>query len=239
MKEKMLMKVLVGSRAHGLHTEESDYDFRGVYVTPTETVLSLDYKYKGSHWFEGQEDQTTYELLHFLQLATRCNPSILEVFVAPQVVDVNDGQGGTHREYFMDGFGDDAEELKALFPAVWNPKDAFNAFVGYGLNQRKKMLDKKDARPRKYAVAYLRTLWNLYDLLTEGTFTLEIRDPDFKKELEAIKYGQGYLDMGHIINRAECLTAHAEGVLPHCNHKPDLKRVNDFLIKMRRKYFNE
>mgnify|MGYP001501964861 CR=1 FL=1 len=36
-----ILKVLVGSRAHGLSTETSDYDYRGVFVQPTETILSL------------------------------------------------------------------------------------------------------------------------------------------------------------------------------------------------------
>lgn len=229
MKEdkQLILKVLVGSRAHGLHTEESDYDYRGVYVEQTKEILSLGYKYKGSSWFEGKEDQTTYEIAHFLHLATKCNPSILEVFMAPEVIE----EGMMAKEYY---FG---TNLRKLFPYVWNPRNAFDAFVGYGLNQRKKMLDKKDARPRKYAVAYLRTLWNLYDLLVMGKFSLAVTDKDFKKELEDIKYGTGPLDMGKVINRAEILTAHAEGVLPLCKHEPDIDKVNQFLMEVRKEYW--
>lgn len=32
---KQVLKVLVGSRAHGLHNQDSDFDYRGVYVAPT------------------------------------------------------------------------------------------------------------------------------------------------------------------------------------------------------------
>jgi hypothetical protein len=193
MKEnkKLILKVLVGSRAHGLHTEESDYDYRGVYVEPTQKILSLGYKYKGSSWFEGKEDQTMYEIGHFLHLALKCNPSILEVFMAPRIGRRNELYGEELRRDF-----DFGSKLLDLFPYVWNPQDAFNAFVGYGLNQRKKMLDKRLGRERKYAVAYLRTLWNLYDLLVTGKFSLEITDKDFKKELQDLKYGSGRFDMG-------------------------------------------
>jgi len=230
--KKLILKCLVGSRAHGLHTLESDFDYRGVYVEPTQKILSLGYKYKGSGWFEGKEDQTMYEIGHFLHLALKCNPSILEVFMAPRVRRRNELYGEELRRNF--DFGSD---LCRLFPYIWNPKNAFDAFVGYGLNQRKKMLDKKDSRPRKYAVAYLRTLWNLYDLLVTGKFNLKVTDPDFRKELEEIKYSTGPLDLGYVINRAESLTAHAEGVLPLCQHKAEPEKVNQFLLKIRKEYW--
>ena len=246
----LILKCLVGSRAHGLDTKDSDYDYRGVYVEPTKKILSLGYKYKGSHWLEGKEDQTTYEIGHFLHLALKCNPTILEVFMAPIVRDEE-----YERSYIAGAFGcgetnTDAldildyckrlkfgNELRKLFTHVWNPKDAFTSFVGYGLNQRKKMLDKKDDRPRKYAVAYLRTVWNLYDLLVTGKFSLNIVDPDFKKELQEIKSGGRPLDLGYVINRAENLRAKAERVLPLCDHKADPEKVNEFLLKIRQVYF--
>jgi hypothetical protein len=224
----LILKVLVGSRAHGLHNDDSDYDYRGVYVTPTKEILSLNYQYKGSHWFEGKEDQTTYEIQHFLELALHCNPTILEVFVAPT--------WGCNPGVRIDTtYG---RALRGLFPYIWEPKRAFDAFTGYGLNQRKKMLDNKDNRSRKYAVAYLRTLWNLYDLLTEGTFKLQVTNEAFKQELLEIKNGAGWLNIGYIINRAETLTNLAEERLRFCKQKADPDKVNQFLIKVREDYFN-
>jgi hypothetical protein len=170
-----------------------------------------------------------YEIGHFLHLALKCNPSILEVFMAPRIGRRNELYGEELRRDF-----DFGSKLLDLFPYVWNPQDAFNAFVGYGLNQRKKMLDKRLGRERKYAVAYLRTLWNLYDLLVTGKFSLEITDKDFKKELQDLKYGSGRFDMGYVINRAESLTAHAEGVLPLCKQKAEPDKVNQFLMDVRK-----
>jgi len=46
--KKIILKVLVGSRAHGLANKDSDYDYRAVYVLPTSKILSLGYKYKGN-----------------------------------------------------------------------------------------------------------------------------------------------------------------------------------------------
>lgn len=37
---KQIAKVLVGSRLHGLHTEDSDYDYRGIHIHDLKSVLS-------------------------------------------------------------------------------------------------------------------------------------------------------------------------------------------------------
>ena len=74
-----ILKVLVGSRAHGLARPDSDYDYCGVYVTPTRELLSLRHKPKDKTWVEGaREDDTSYEVGHFLREATRSSPAMLE-----------------------------------------------------------------------------------------------------------------------------------------------------------------
>lgn len=220
MKEnkKTILKVLVGSWAHGLADKDSDRDYRAVYVLPTSDILSLGYRYKGTDWIEGVEDNTAYEIGHLLHLATKCNPTILEVFKAPVIENSEDG-----------------EELRKLFPYIWNPQGVFDAFVGYGLNQRKKFLDKKDNRQNKYAVAYLRTLNCLIDLLSTRDFSVEIKESHFKLDLLRIRKGK--YEMGEIINKAEALTAIAKSFLEKCKNKQDLTKVNKFLVKIRKKYW--
>lgn len=138
---KKILKVLVGSRAHGLHNEDSDHDYRGVFIQPTSEILKLGKTKRHTSWIEGKIDDTSWELGHFLQMAVKCNPTILEVFLSP-----------------IEEETEDCKELRALFPHVWNSNDVKNAFIGYGLNQRKKFLDGKDNRPNKFAAAYLRSL---------------------------------------------------------------------------------
>lgn len=117
---KTILKTLVGSRSHGLHNEDSDFDFRGVSLEKTSSMMSLGYKNHPVSWIEGKEDQTSYELGHFLQLATKSNPSILEVLVAPVEEKTKEG-----------------EDLRALFPCLWNSVDVYNSFTGYSHNQQK------------------------------------------------------------------------------------------------------
>jgi uncharacterized protein len=212
-----ILKVLVGSHAHGLANDKSDKDYRAVYVLPTQDILSLGYKYKGNDWIEGVEDNTAYEIGHFLSLALKCNPTILEVFKAPIIEANNYGR-----------------ELQRLFTYVWNPQDAFNAFLGYGLNQRKKFLDKKDNRQDKYACAYIRTLIALIELLTNNDFNVKV--PDIYQE-KLLRYKNGNYDMGEIINESEKLIKIAKLKLQTCHNEQNKDFVNKFLLDIRKQYW--
>ncbi len=226
----IILKVLVGSRSHGLHNADSDYDYRGVFVSPTSEMHKLGAKIKNNSWFEGKEDQTMYEIGHFLHLATKCNPTILEVFKAPRQPIAYTKEEIQRLEFW-------GAKLKALFPYVWNPLGVFEAFRGYAHNQRKKMHDKKDGRQAKFAVAYLRTLINLCDLLRTGTFSVEIKDPDIKADLKRIKDGD--FTPGQVVDLAEALLVEAEHLRDHCTHKPDIDKVNEFLLEIRKEFWNE
>lgn len=237
MEKQIIMQVLVGSQAHGLAGPESDFDYRGVYVLPTQEILSLGYTYKGTHWVEGEkEDQTAYEIGHFLNLASKANPTILEMFVAP-----------IHQSYYdvhekIDGVGNIVriawtKELRELFPYVYNPKNAFDAFVGYGMNQRKKMLDNHLDRWHKYATAYLRTVYNLCDLLSTGKFSLKVENEMFKTILMRIREQDSRYSPGSIIDMAEKYISVAKVHLETAKNTQDLGRVNEFLLKTRKEFW--
>ena len=221
----VILKTLVGSRAHKLNAEDADYDYRGVYILPTTKVLSLGYNYKGSSFIEGDIDNTSYELGHFLHLALKCNPSILEVFKAP-VIESNEL----------------GKELIELFPYVWNKQDAFNAFTGYGSNQRKKMLNHEhmeSGRWQKYAVAYLRTVYNLCQLFAKGTFSLEVTNENFKDKLLSLKEKDTAWRPGEIIDMAEDYIQNAKDLMEDVVQTPDPQKVNEFLLKARQLYWGD
>ena len=224
----IILKVLVGSRSHGLHNADSDYDYRGVFVSPTSEMHKLGVKIKNNSWFEGKEDQTMYEIGHFLHLATKCNPTILEVFKAPRQPIAYTKDEIQRLEIW-------GAKLKALFPYVWNPVGVFEAFRGYAHNQRKKMFDKKDGRQAKFAVAYLRTLINLCDLLRTGNFSVEIKDEAIKQDLLKIKAGN--FKPGEVVDLAEELLKEAETLRDQCTHEPDIDKVNEFLLEIRKEFW--
>lgn len=222
-----ILKVVVGSQAHGLATPESDFDYRGVYVLPTEDILSLGFKYSGSNWVEGEkEDCTAWEIGHFLTLALQNNPTILEVFNSPVV----------------DNLHILGSQLRDLFPYIINPKRAYDAFTGYGKNQQKKFLDKKDSRPHKYAAAHIRVLCNLNELLETGNFNVNMTNHPLFETIKRIK-NKNY-SVGEVIDLTEYLTDKATHLLATCTipSKTDEERykvLNDFLLKVRSEFWRK
>lgn len=214
MSEHQILKVLVGSRAHGLHTEASDYDYRGVFVVPLKEVFKVGEKIHDTNWIEGDEDNTSWEIGHFLKMATQCNPTILEVFAAPMITETEWGN-----------------KLCALFPYVWDPKRVFDAFTGYGVNQRKKMLEDKDKRAAKYAVAYLRTLIQASELLATGVLRVNFSDHPMFNTLRDWK--NSHFTPGGVIDVCNQWENEARLQLELCTQKQDLEKINEFYYDVR------
>lgn len=218
--QRTILQVLVGSKAHKLDNPDSDRDIRGVFLIPTKEILKINAPKVTTNWKEGDtkeaEDNTMWELGHFLFLATKCNPTILEVFAAP-IVETTD-------------IGD---SLRKLFPRIWNSRGVRDAFIGYGLNQRKKFLDKKDSRPHKYATAYLRTLVQAYYLLTFNTLIVDMSETDEFETLKRFKVGD--YEVGEVI---QCTYEWEDKVRTAYEHNPDKEtdfdQLNAWLIKIRK-----
>jgi hypothetical protein len=211
-----ILTVLVGSRAHGLHDEDSDYDWRGVFVNPTRDLFKVFPDKKQTSWEEGQEDNTKWEIQRFMQLAVKCNPTILEVFAAP----VKDGTATVW-----------GTALRELFPYVWEPIAVKNAFIGYGLNQRKKFFDDKDGRKDKFATAYARTLLQAYHLLTSRILPVDMTNiPGF----EMLKrFRNGDYKHGEVIDFCLFYQGLVEDVAASCKHKPNPEKVDEFMMSLR------
>lgn len=214
-----ILKVLVGSHAHGLAGPESDRDFRSVFVLPTVEFFRLGFKYRGARMIKEEADETSWEVGHFLQLAVQCHPLVLETFVAP-----------------VEAMDDSGKHLRALFPSVWSAQTAYDAFLQYGDNQRKKMLDKKDGRPAKYAATYIRVLFHLCELLEHGTFNLNIAESPIGDTVRRIK--EGNYRTGEVIDLGEYWITEATRRLGSCSHKPNIEAVDEFMIRLRKSFLS-
>ena len=217
--KRQILKVIVGSQAHGLATPESDFDYRGVFIYPTSDILSMNAPADQTSWVEGKEDDTSWELRKFLIMATKGNPTVLECFKSP-VTDIADGK--------TTNLG---MELRELFPHVWNSKDVHNAYVGYGLNQRKKFLE--GDRKAKYACAYLRSLYNGWEILTTGDFSVNMSNTEIYETLK--KWKAGEFTLGEVIDLTAVWTTKIHAAF---DNNPDKntngKPINDLLLKVRK-----
>lgn len=174
---KIITKVLVGSRLHGLNNPQSDYDYRGVHITPLKDLLSPFKTVKNTSWIEGDVDNTSYELADFCKQATHGNATILEVFFSNKIVKTSPI----------------AEEMRENWYRFMDTNAFVMASRGYAANQYNKMNlfesagTKGQERTAKFAIAYIRVLWQCAEFLEHGKFKCQITDPTLRSLLLEIK----------------------------------------------------
>ncbi|MGW6910880.1 nucleotidyltransferase domain-containing protein [Streptomyces sp. NPDC054940] len=216
VRDHTIYACVMGSRAFGLATDGSDTDRRGVFLAPTALYWRFD---KPPTHVEGpQEEQFSWELERFCELALRANPNILECLHSPRVEYVDDT----------------GRELLALREAFLS-RQAHETFTRYALGQRKKL--EADIRshgaPRwKHAMHLLRLLTSARDLLRTGSLTIDVGDE--REPLLSVKRGE--VPWPEVESRMTRLAREAEECLHHSPlpAEPDRRRVEDFLIRVRR-----
>lgn len=174
---QILTKVIVGSRLHNLANERSDTDYRGVHIHDLKDVLSPFKTLKNTMWIEGDEDNTSYELADFCKLAVHGNATILEVFFSNMVVETTSV----------------AEYMRANWQKFMDTERFVAASRGYAHNQFQKMNLFESAgirgqeRTAKFAVAYIRVMWQCAQFLHTGQFPCQIPDGAIRDLLLEIK----------------------------------------------------
>jgi len=222
---KVLTKVLVGSRLHGLHTETSDYDYRGIHIHPLVEVLSPFGKIKNTTWIEGDEDNTSYELQNFCKDATKGNATILEVFFSDQIIETTPI----------------IDEMRANWTKFIDTHHFVNASRGYAHNQWNKFYNFEDIgvnqqrRTAKFAVAFLRVMWQCEQFLLTGEFKCDLRESDLYELLKTIKpmsvdevkdfLPQIVTAMGEMDRRVSVAMSKSQFM----DMKPDIKWIEEFI----------
>ncbi|MFF7355576.1 MULTISPECIES: nucleotidyltransferase domain-containing protein [Streptomyces] len=207
---------VMGSRAFGLATDTSDTDRRGVFLAPT--FLYWRFEKPPTHVEGPGEEQFSWELERFCELALRGNPNILECLHSPLVERMDDT----------------GRELLSLRDAFLS-RQVYGTFTRYALGQRRKL--DADVRttgaPRwKHAMHLLRLLMSARDLLRTGELRIEVGDQ--REPLLAVKRGE--LAWAGVEAWMARLGAETERALDHSPlpAEPDHARVADFLFRARR-----
>lgn len=215
VRDHTIYACVMGSRAFGLATDGSDTDRRGVFLAPTPLFWRFD---KPPTHVDGPlEEQFSWELERFCELALRANPNILECLHSPLVEYVDDT----------------GRELLALREAFLS-RQALETFTRYALGQRKKL--EADVRshgaPRwKHAMHLLRLLTSARDLLRTGRLTIDVGD----QRAPLLEVKRGEVPWPEVESRMSRLAREAE----EASHRsplpaePDRPRVEDFLIRVR------
>ena len=214
LRQHVIYSCVVGSRAYGLDVEGSDTDRRGIYLAPTDLVLSL---YEPPPQLEDDEAQECYwELKKFLVLALKANPNVLEVLHSP-IVEVSKPA---------------AQELLGMRQAFLS-KLVYQTYNGYVLSQFKKMRRSQEVKrdPNwKHAMHLIRLLESGIRILETGTLDLRTAHREELLEIRAGRRPWSDVDAWRQRLHRQFEEAYAATRLPD---RPDYEAVNDYLIRTR------
>lgn len=215
--ETIIHKVVVGSRLHKLNNDNSDYDYRGIFTVPLIEIISPFRRQKNTSWIEGKDDDTSFELINFVKMATSGNPTVLEILWSDMIIE--------------------SSVLGAiLVDQKWHLLDTdriYKAHLGYSFNQQKKMdlYNPDPIRTPKTICAYIRALRQGTQLLYTGNFDTEYNYPDRDFLLE-IKYDYKRSMVGRVSElmqqaRQELEEAYTKTTLVL---KPNFEWIENFLL---------
>ncbi|MEU5402534.1 nucleotidyltransferase domain-containing protein [Streptomyces sp. NPDC005963] len=217
VRDHTVYSCVMGSRAFGLATEESDTDRRGVFLAPTPLYWRLA---KPPTHVEGPApEQFSWEVERFCELALRANPNILECLHSPLVEHIDDT----------------GRELLALRGAFLS-REVQRTFVRYAEGQFTKLTAgvRIAGSPRwKPAMHLLRLMITCRHLLRTGELVLDVGDE--RERLLAVRRGEVTWSEfeARMARVSEEVTAAGEHTtLPE---GPDPARVEDFLVRVRRR----
>ena len=214
--DRVIYRCVIGSRAYGLETEDSDTDRRGIFLPSADRHWSLS---GVPEQIENDSTQEAYwELQKFLVLALKANPNVLECLYTPLVETATPL----------------ASELLGLRESFLS-KLVYQTFNGYVLSQFKKM----QADIRNHGSVKWKHVMHLIRLLLSGIKTLRERHVvldvgEHREPLRAIKRGElswDEIDRWRLSLHQEFDAAYSTTALPE---RPDYGAVNAFLIKARR-----
>jgi uncharacterized protein len=211
----VIYRCVVGSRAYGLETDQSDTDRRGIFLPPARLHWSL---HGVPEQLENHDTQECYwELEKFLDLALRANPNVLECLFTPLV------------EYATPL----AQELLSMRDAFLS-RLAYQTFNGYVLSQFRKL--EQDLRAKgeirwKHVMHMIRLLLSGIALLRDGELPVDVGA--HRERLLAVRAGSMPWDeveaWRHRLHR-ELDDAYGVTRLPA---RPDYQAADRFLVGAR------
>ena len=214
--DRVIYRCVVGSRAFGLETDESDTDRRGIYLPPADLQWSL---YGVPDQLENDGNEECYwELQKFLIMALKGNPNILECLYTPLV-----------------------EHATPLAKELLTMRDAFlsqlvyQTYNGYVMSQFKRMqadLRNQGQVKPKHVMHLIRLLLSGIHVLREGFVPVDVGE--HREQLFAIKSEE--MPWDDIEAWRKQLHAEFDRALEETNlpERPDYERANEFLVEARR-----
>lgn len=201
-------------------------------MVPTSRLLSIGPKIKASSSVGDSEDNTAWELQHFLELALKGNPTVIETFVAPSIPIPQELPPFNLEKTSL------GEELRDLFPFVLSRRAIYDSFRGYASSQVHKATIRETnlRRQLKAATAYVRTMYHGTKLLQDRTYETLLPE-DIKEDCLYYKnYSGNTFPSKHFQFDVDCLEEMILNAFVNSNmqEEPNLEKINEFLLKIRK-----
>lgn len=223
LRQFIIYRCQVGSKAYGLATEDSDDDLRGIYLPPARLDWSLYRLPEQLESIDSEKDEVYWELGKFIRLALKANPNVLETLWTPIVLDANDV----------------AERLRTIRQAFLS-KHIYKTYSGYVLSQFRRMANAVKNQGKfkpKHAMHLVRLLYSGIAALQTGEIQVDVSE----RRDELLHIRNGSLSFDEVKERALGLDrtfqqAFEKTTLPE---QPDYAQVNEFLIWARRRMVDD
>lgn len=212
----IIYRCVVGSKAFGLDDENSDTDWRGIYLPPADLHWSM---FGVPEQIENKEaEECFWELQKFLILALKANPNILECLHTPLI------------EYA----DDTAQELLSI-KQIFFSKLIYQTYNGYVMSQFKKLeqdLRSTGAIRWKHVMHLIRLLLQGMEILQAGELNVKVGEN--REKLLLIKRGEMVwqeINEWRLRLYKDFESAYEKTTLPE---RPNYEKANEFLIKARK-----
>lgn len=222
----VILRVLVGSQAHGVADESSDFDYREVFVIPTTHLLQVPKaarpKMAWATEHRATDDEGGWEIEPFLEMCMRGHPNAIELLRGP-----------------VESATPDGEALRDLMPLLLSRRAVCESHLGYAKNARHKLLDKEQiARNPKWAATYLRVLWQGVHLVETGELVVSLIRTDIHETVRAAR--GGYLPPYEVLALSDpweraLVEARTDASKSPLREQPDVNAVNAWLFDVRRR----
>lgn len=212
----LIYETLAGSRLYGYYRENSDYDYRGVFLAPKSQLLGLIGGQTTLEDMNDGHDRVYYELRKFCDLALKGNPNILEILFSRQGVKQS-------IEYWKPFYENRYEFLS---------QQLRNPYQGFLTSEIKKL--EKAYEPKAAANAW-RLGQQAMQLLRDGDF-----DPTLARHLQdSMRVIREDVDVNHdeVLEYIRFLRGAVETIYTKLPQKPNREYISKLCVDAYERYY--
>lgn len=222
--ENIILEGITGSKAYGLDTKHSDTDYKGVYLLPTKTVLSMGFNPQKTTKEHKKPDWTYHEVGKFMKLVMSGNPTVTELLYLD--------------EYTI--YSDIAQILVANRDAFLSTKAVDKAYRGYAFSQAKRLSNRTSQGLNGYDSSlknrFPKHTRHCFRLLMQGRQLLETGMLDVRVTPEQREYlfSMGEKTASEVVDEFKRQDAEFENIKSVLPDKPDMDKLNEILYNIRK-----